>query len=55
MGIVLWVVLIAGTIGAVENTKKINAMCKKEVEEGISETIKECKQYYFDTRIKKGW
>ncbi len=53
MNIVFWAMIIAGTIGAIENTKKLNALCKKEVEEGVSETVKECKQYYYDTRIKK--
>jgi len=55
MNIVFFVIVIAGAIGAFENQKKINALCDKEVSEGISETVKECKQYYFDTRIKKGW
>jgi hypothetical protein len=55
MTLVFWVILAAGTLGAVDGTIKMNNICKKEVEEGVSKDMKECKQYYFDTRIKKGW
>lgn len=55
MNIVFWAMIIAGTIGAIENTKKQNETCRKEVLENEFETIAECKQYYFDTRTKKGW
>jgi hypothetical protein len=55
MTIVFWAIIVFGTIGAVDNSVKLNALCKKEVKEGISETIKECKQYQFDTKVKKGW
>ncbi len=55
MTIVFWVILVAGTISATNSTAKLNALCKKEVEEGTSVDIRECKQYYFDTRIKTGW
>lgn len=55
MTIVFWAIIVFGTIGAVDNSKKLNALCKKEVAESISETIKECKQYQFDTKVKKGW
>jgi hypothetical protein len=55
MNIVFFAIVIAGAISAFENQKKLNALCAEEVKEGVSETVKECKQYYFDTRIKKGW
>lgn len=55
MTIVFWVILVAGTISATNGSAKLNALCKKEVEEGTSVDIRECKQYYFDTRIKTGW
>lgn len=55
MTIVFWAIIVIGTISATNNTMKLNELCKKEVAEGVSKDVKECKQYYFDTRIKKGW
>jgi hypothetical protein len=55
MSIVFWVIIAIGTISAVEGNSKLNKLCQKEIDEGISATIKECKQYQFDTRIKTGW
>ncbi|MDC0889081.1 hypothetical protein OAS42_00380 [bacterium] len=55
MTIVFWVIVVMGTIGAVDGSMKLNDLCDKEVKEGTSKTVKECKQYYFDTRISKGW
>ena len=55
MTIVFWIIIITGTISATSNTMKLNELCNKEVAEGVSKDVKECKQYYFDTRIKKGW
>ncbi len=55
MGIVFWVIVTAGAIGAIQNTSKLNTLCKKEVEEGVSATVKECKQYHFDNRAMRGW
>ena len=55
MTIVFWIIIITGTIGATSNTMKLNELCNKESAEGVSKDVKECKQYYFDTRIKKGW
>ena len=55
MTIVFWAIIVFGTIGAVDSTIELNKVCDKEVEEGISATVKECKQYYFDTIVKKGW
>ena len=55
MTIVFWVILTIGTISATNNTVELNKKCKIEVKEGISETVRECKQYYFDTRIRKWW
>jgi hypothetical protein len=55
MTIVFWVILVVGTISATNNTVELNKKCKVEVEAGVSETIRECKQYYFDTKIKSGW
>lgn len=55
MTIVFWIILTVGTIGAVTNTSKLNTLCKKEVEEEISATIRECKQYHFDNRAMRGW
>jgi hypothetical protein len=55
MNIVFWAIIVFGSLGAMENIKKVNALCKKEVAEGISKDMKECKQYYFDTRSRKGW
>jgi len=54
MTIVFWVILVVGTISATNNTVELNKKCKVEVEAGVSETIRECKQYYFDTKIKSG-
>ena len=55
MTIVFWVILIAGSISAMEGNKELNRLCDQEIKEGISETIQECRQYQFDTRVKKGW
>lgn len=55
MGIVFWVIVTVGAIGAIQSTSKLNTLCEKEVEEGNSTTIKECKQYHFDNRAIKGW
>jgi hypothetical protein len=55
MTIVFWVILAVGTISATNNTIELNKKCKIEVEENVSSTIRECKQYYFDTKIKSGW
>jgi hypothetical protein len=55
MSIVFWVIVVIGTISAVEGNSKLNKLCQKEIDEGVSATIKECKQYQFDTRIKTGW
>jgi len=55
MTIVFRVILTVGTISAIEGNAKLNKLCEKEIDEGVSATIKECKQYQFDTRIKTGW
>ena len=55
MTIVFWAIIVIGTISATNNTMKLNEICKKKVAEGVSKDVKECKQYYFDTRIKTGW
>tara|TARA_B100000497_G_scaffold40929_1_gene47648 strand:- start:118 stop:285 length:168 start_codon:yes stop_codon:yes gene_type:complete len=55
MTIVFWAIIFFGTVGAVDGSIKMNKVCEQEVEQGISETVRECKQYYFDTKIKSGW
>ena len=55
MGIVFCVIVTVGAIGAIQSTSKLNTLCEKEVEEGISTTIKECRQYHYDNRAIKGW
>ena len=55
MTIVFWAIVVFGTLSATNGTIELNTMCKKEVEEGVAETVRECKQYHFDTRIKSGW
>ena len=55
MSIVFWVIVDVGTISATSGNAKLNALCKKELQEGVSETMKECKQYHFDNRAMKGW
>tara|TARA_B100000497_G_scaffold37783_1_gene44350 strand:+ start:3537 stop:3713 length:177 start_codon:yes stop_codon:yes gene_type:complete len=55
MTIVFWAIIFFGTVGAVDGSIKMNKACELEVEQGISETARECKQYYFDTKIKSGW
>ena len=38
-----------------EEIKENEAEGQNQVEQEISETVRECKQYYFDTKIKSGW
>ena len=55
MTIVFWVILVVGSISAMEGNKELNRLCDQEIKEGISETVRECKQYQYDMRVKKGW
>ena len=39
MTIVFWAIVVFGTLSATNGTIELNKMCKKEVEEGVAETV----------------
>jgi hypothetical protein len=43
---IFWVIIITGLISGVQGIKELNEVCRKEVLEGTSTTIYECKQFH---------